>query len=167
MKFSSFILFIFACSFTSFGHAYYFGFAEMQYNQTTRQLETTLVLSTHDLEFALEKEGKLTKALEFMYGDSTTLAHLKEKITADFSVKTDSKKLNLALIGYEVLRNGLINVYLLSESFELGKTLEICFQNLMSEFPEQQNKLTFIEKKQKKSYVFHALEPSQHIILNE
>ena len=51
-------------SFVSFGHEYFFGFAEMEYNAESKVYEGTLMLSTHDLEEWLQVKGIEVDELE-------------------------------------------------------------------------------------------------------
>lgn len=135
-------------------HNYYFGFAEMQYNATNRTLETTVVLSAHDFEDVLLKKGLISKSLEYLAEDSTAKAVVAQEVLKDFNVKIKGKSVRFQSLGFEVTRNGLINIYLIAEDISLDKALDITFTCLMENFPEQQNKMTFIHQAQKYTAVF-------------
>lgn len=126
----------------------------MQYNSQEKRLETTIVLSAHDFEQVLFDEEKITTELSFLQRDSLTLKHVESKILADFIVLNGNQNVNFNCIGFELLENGLMNCYFTSETIELKNELSITFACLMKEFPEQQNKLTFIYKHKKETLVF-------------
>lgn len=162
-----FILFSFSIlSSFSNAHNYYFGFAEMQYNALNKTLETTIVLSAHDLDEILMKENKISKHLEHLSQDSSGISIVGNEIQREFSIKADQKTIRFQCIGFEVLKNGLINIYLLAENVAPPKSLEINFSCLMKHFPEQQNKLTFIDGNKKLTEVFLPNKPTSTILLN-
>jgi len=148
-----------------FGHNYYFGFAEMQYNAFQKRLEATLVLSAHDFEEVLFEENKITTELAFLQQDSLTLVRVSEKILADFSVLNTGKKVQFTCLGFEMQENGLMNCYFMSEQIENPRELTITFTCLMKEFPEQQNKLTYIHANKKETLVFLATKPTAILTL--
>jgi hypothetical protein len=148
------ICFIFLCFSQAKAHDYYFGFAEMQYNETNKTLETTLVLSAHDFEEILFKEKIIDKELEFLVGNKAFIQQLEKIVLNHFTVQSGNIQFKFDLIGYEVFNTGLINLYLQAENVKLGHNLLIKFDSLMDEFPEQQNKLTFIYGTQKATAVF-------------
>ncbi len=135
-------------------HNYYFGFAEMQYNEVNQTLETTVVLSAHDFEEVLLKNGKISKSLEYLTNDSTSIAVITQEVLKDFNVKIREKSIHFESLGFEVTRNGMINIYLIAENVVPDKELLISFTCLMDVFPEQQNKLTFIHHSIKYTAVF-------------
>lgn len=147
------LLVLFTSSFAKV-HEYYFGFAEMQYNPLTRTFETTIVLSAHDFEAELLKAGRITKSLEFLTNDSLTNALVGTIVKQDFTVEINSKNVAFESLGYEITKNGMIHIYLLSEMIDLPKELKVSFTSLMDAFPAQQNKLTFIYGNYKTTAVF-------------
>lgn len=141
----------------SFGraHNYFFGFAEMQYNKTSKKLETTIILSAHDLEDLLIKEKKISKSLEYLTKDEATIRLLQEEVIKDFVVKADGQAIRFESIGFEVKKNGLLQVYFQSQEIEEPKNdVEIRFSCLMDAFPKQQNKITYLHGKEKLTEVF-------------
>lgn len=154
MKSLFFVLFIVCTSNFAQAHAYYFGFAEMQYNPLTKTLETTVILSAHDFESELLKAGRITKSLEFSTNDSVINQLVGHIVKQDFTVEINSKNVAFETLGYEITKNGMIHIYLLSEVIDLPHELKISFTSLMDAFPEQQNKLTFIHGNYKSTAVF-------------
>jgi hypothetical protein len=160
-----FLCFIFLCYSQAKAHDYYFGFAEMQYNETNKTLETTLVLSAHDFEQILFKEKIIEKELEFLIGDKEFIKKLEQIVLSYFKVKSGNIQYKFELIGYEVFNTGLINIYLQAENVTLSDKLLIQFDALMNEFPEQQNKLTFIYRSHKSTAVFLPNQRTTELIL--
>lgn len=150
-----------------FAHAYYFGFAEMQYNVLNRTLETTLVLSAHDVEDAMKKAGEINRDLEFLVADSLARQAVFTRVSRDFQVRIGDRLVEFQLLGFEVLSTGLLQVYLLSEPVDLKQELHVRFSSLMAEFPEQQNKLTFLHKSLKYTAVFLPGKPEALIELRD
>lgn len=159
------VLILSTVGFQLHAHNYYFGFAEMQYNATTQTLETTLVLSAHDLEDVLKSKKIIARELEFLEKDSLTIATLENFVNSEFIVSSGAIRAHFSLLGFEVIKNGLVQIYLLSSPLVLGKSIDISFSILMNEFPEQQNKLTFIHNKQKRTAVFLPHKRTDSIIL--
>ncbi len=144
-------------------HEYYFGFAEMQYNPLTKTFETTVVLSAHDFEATLLKSGRIAKSLEFLTADSLTKQLVGDLVKHDFTVAIGSHNVAFESLGYEITKNGMIHIYLLSEVIDLPQEIKISFTSLMDAFPAQQNKLTFIHENYKTTAVF--LQHQQQAIL--
>ena len=117
-------------------------------------METTIVLSAHDLEDVLLKKKLISKSLEYLEKDSRIIETVTQEILKEFSVALDGKKLNFESFGFEITRTGLINIYLLAKDVPPGKELNITFTCLMEVFPEQQNKLTYIKGTDKLTAVF-------------
>ena len=167
MKYALFVLIsVFTGSFAS-AHNYYFGFAEMQYNETNQTLETTIVLSAHDLEEIMIKNKNISKSLEYLHTDPAAIKAVSDEILKGFEVILNHKKIVFESLGFEVTRNGLINVYLLAKNVTLGKELDITFSCLMNYFPEQQNKITFILNSKKQTAVFLPHKKSAVITIEE
>jgi hypothetical protein len=165
MRFLFIVLISSTFGFQLHAHNYYFGFAEMQYNATNQTLEATLVLSAHDLEDVLKSKKIIARELEFLEKDSLIIANLEIFVNSEFIVSTGSTRARFSLLGFEVLKNGLVQIYLLSDPLILGKSIDVSFSILMNEFPEQQNKLTFINNKQKRTAVFLPHKRTDSIIL--
>lgn len=164
MKFKIFLLSLVFCSSSLLGlsHDYYFGFAEMSYNETNKTLETTIILSEHDFENILLKAQKIKKSLEYLEKDSLTIKIVEQEILKNFSVSDakDSIPFRFESIGFQVMSTGLIQIYLVAHHVEPFSALNIKFACLMEQFPDQQNKMTFIKKRKKFTVVFLPNRPS-------
>jgi hypothetical protein len=154
MKFIFLFLSSFLLSFGAWSHNYYFGFAEMQYNEINHTLETTIVLSAHDLEDVLMKSKSIDKSLEFLLNDSIANLGVEKFILNSFQVEFDNQKADFHLVGFEISATGMIQIYLLAENVTLIEKLNITFSSMMDVFEAQQNKLTFIQNNNKQTAVF-------------
>lgn len=132
---------LFLTSFLSFGHEYFFGFSELEYNDITRKFEATIIVSTHDLERALEMaEVKSGDLAELNVGTEENKA-VQGYLNSHFIVKTNSR-IKFNLIGSEVFLNGTCNFYFESEATDFNGKLDVTFDLLMDVFKQQQNKIT-------------------------
>lgn len=134
-------------------HAFYFAYAEVEYNPSTSKLEASVKVTSHDFElFLLEKlkpNARLTEVLD----NPTNARVLSELMFQNFSIFNDGEALQWNWEGYFSDLQGYTTIYLSSSSFE-WKQLSVSFNLLMSQFPEQQNKLTFLFKGKKNTFDF-------------
>jgi hypothetical protein len=154
MKFISLFLSSFLLSVSAWSHSYYFGFAEIQYNEINHTLETTIVLSAHDLEDVLMKSQAIDKSLEFLISDSLANLEIEKFILNSFELAFDNQKADFHLLGYEISKTGMIQIYLLAENIVLQEKINVTFSTMMDVYEAQQNKLTFIQNKKKQTMVF-------------
>jgi hypothetical protein len=154
MKFIFLFLSSFLLSVSAWSHSYYFGFAEIQYNEINHTLETTIVLSAHDLEDVLMKSKGIEKSLEFLINDSLANLEIEKFILNSFELAFDNQKADFHLLGYEISKTGMIQIYLLAENVALKEKIDITFSTMMDVYEAQQNKLTFIQNNKKQTMVF-------------
>lgn len=154
MKFIFLFLASFILGASAWSHNYYFGFAEMQYNEINHTLETTIVLSAHDLEDVFIKSKSIDKSLEYLTEDTLAQIAVEEFILNSFQVEFDNQKANFQVLGFDISPNGMIQIYLLAENVTLKNQLNITFSSMMDVFEAQQNKLTFIHNNSKQTAVF-------------
>ena len=154
MKFIFLFLSSFLLSVSAWSHSYYFGFAEIQYNEINHTLETTIVLSAHDLEDVLMKSKGIEKSLEFLINDSLANLEIEKFILNSFELAFDNQKADFHLLGYEISKTGMIQIYLLAENVVLKEKIDIIFSTMMDVYEAQQNKLTFIHNNKKQTMVF-------------
>lgn len=159
-------IFAFLLSTVSFGHEYYFAFAEVEYNEMNGKIEATLRVSTHDLEKVLREKNLIKNDLSSISQDTATLSLLEKEIETHFSISFSGKNLDFQLEGFETLKTGLVEFYLSSDIQENLEKMEIKFDLLMEEFPEQQNKMTFMHRMSKTTLVFMQNKRTQYIDLN-
>jgi len=127
---------------SSFGHEYFVAFAEVEYNEITRKFESTLIVSTHDLEKILKEKDKQLGDLMHIRSGSTSHKVLESFLVHHFNIKCDERIAKMELVGHEVTLEGTTNFYLESEPIAFNGALEITFDLLMNENESQQNKLT-------------------------
>jgi hypothetical protein len=161
MKHIFFVFFFFVTSVT-YAHEYFFAFAEVEYDEYNARVEATVVMTAHDFESYLKKEKIITKELSFYKNDSVVMKRVENEISKHFSIQSTSVG-TFTLEGFEIALTGMIQVYLTAPILSTPTGLEIQFDLLMDEFKEQQNKLTFIYRDQKTSYVYLQNKRSQHI----
>ncbi len=159
------LLFLLCFSGIASAHEYFFAFAETAYNSSEKQLETTLIFSTHDIEHYLQDVGTGVKHLEKIGNDETMLRQIEALILEHFEIRCGVKKADFHLDGIEVKLNGLSNFYFHSDKIELTPVVDVRFDMLFDEFHEQQNKITFIHNSRKYTEVFLPSKPSGKIEL--
>ena len=144
-------------------HEYFFAFAEMEYNEVSQRMETTVTLTTHDLEKMFEmKLGEIIR-LDTHQKDSATTRLVNDYILEHFQLKTSSQIVEFHMIGFETALNGTTNFYFESEPIELTNTFSIQFDVLMDQYPQQQNKITLIYRD--KSYTYDFLSNQRTAII--
>jgi hypothetical protein len=157
------ILILIVSSSLSFKHKYFFGFAEIEYKQESKTIETTLIFTAHDLELHLKKNNIIEKEFEFVAHDSIQLKKIEQELIKDFYIISENKVIQLSLLDFELSKNGLIHLFFIANDAQLSNEIEIVFSSLMNVFPQQQNKITFINKGVKKTAVFLKNKPRQKI----
>ncbi|MCJ8290787.1 MAG: hypothetical protein HRT58_14400 [Crocinitomicaceae bacterium] len=144
------ILLILFCGLQSlaFGHDFFFAFAEIEYNDISQKIEGTVSVSSHDLERIFDKKNWSIDDLESKEENIENFTLISEWLLDQFKISSNAVSIDLSVIGCEIELNGMIHFYLESAPVELSNTLTIKFDLLMSNFPEQQNKLTFYYRDQ-------------------
>ena len=140
----------------SFAHNYYFSFAEVEYNDFCGCFESSLTVTTHDLEQVLRKKNLLNKNLETSLTDNMLKQGIEELINEGLQISTGGKKLGFHLEGNDIGLNGLTTFYLSSKPIDLFDEIIFQYNLLMNEFPDEQNKLTFIFRGEKTTLNFIA-----------
>ncbi|MEJ6798175.1 MAG: hypothetical protein QNK75_03995 [Crocinitomicaceae bacterium] len=135
-------------------HEYFFGFAELNYNQEEGVYEGTLTLSSHDFKHWLETRAMdLTEDVD----DPTKPAYLQQisrEIFTGFQITANGNSLAFEIVAKEELNTGLTNYYFRSTKAEQSGTLDVKFDLMMDLFPQQQNKITYREELKSSTAVF-------------
>ena len=144
------ILLILFCGLQSlaFGHDFFFAFAEVEYNDISQQIEGTISVSSHDLERIFAEKNWSIDALETIEEKNENFTLISTWLLDQFKLSSNNASIDLSVIGCEIELNGMIHFYLESTPIELTHALTVKFDLLMSNFPEQQNKLTFYYRDQ-------------------
>lgn len=166
MRNGIFIFFLFISSLT-YAHSYYFAFAELEYNEFNKELQATVVVSTHDIENSLRNKGIITKDLSHYKNDSLVLIQIKNELQKGFLIFSNDQTINWDIVGMETELTGVTNFYFYAQNVDATEKIQVKFDLLMDDFTEQQNKLTFIYRNVKNTYVFLTNKREQEIILSE
>ena len=158
-------LLVLLTSFNTYAHDYFFAFAEVEYNESSKKLETTLTVSTHDLEAAIKKEGIILKDFSDIEKGSKDFEILESYLLSHFEIKSNSS-VNFKLLGFEISLKGVTEFYLESEPAIIENQVEVFYDLLMNQNKKQQNKITFYHKKETYTRPFLISEKTQTIKLN-
>ena len=151
----------------TFSHDFFFAHAELEYNEMGDRLECTLTFTTHDLEKQWLSLGKSSLLFEKLLSDSSIAMEFSNFISHHFYVDlSDSQKTDFQIDGMESMTNGTTNLYM-SLSLNGAIPQHIYFDLLMDFYPQQQNKLIFIYRESKSSYVFLPDTRKQALIISE
>lgn len=166
MKLVVFISFFLLFGSSLKAHDFYFAFAEVEYNEKSKKLEVSLEMTAHDMEYVLRKEGiTILNRIEDETKNPTFKQEFEIQLNKGFELSRATNIIQLRLIGYEVLPNGLLYAYLESEPVEISEIIHVRFNLLMNYFADQQNKITFEYKKNKQTAVFLQQKQVETLIL--
>ena len=160
LRLACFLLTVFSVS----AHEYHFAFAESEYNTETQTIQTTITVSTHDFEHTLIDQGMDIGHLESYHGHKLMELALADELLAHFTMQLGDQSCGFKLLGYEVLNSGMTHFYFESEPLTFHPEITVRFDLMMDANPEQQNKLTFIYRDQKKTVPFLFNNRTQQII---
>lgn len=130
----------------TYGHSYYFAFAEVEYNDFTNKFECTLTASTHDINHIIIIDSISTLPIEKIQSETTNYLKLESFLNEHFQIRGSSFNSQFNLQGIDVLLNGNVNFYLESNEINLPSGIDIKYDLLFDHFEEQQNKVNFIYK---------------------
>jgi hypothetical protein len=158
------VTFIFSAFFalTSLAHEYYFAFAEVAFDELSGRLQITVIATSHDVEKSISMGGERISLSAGKEVDSLTLSVLEKELNKGIYFTSGNQRSNLRLEGFETQLNGTTLFYL-SGSFKNDNGISAHFPMLMDVFPEQQNKITWICRDKKQTYVFLPAMTSQLI----
>lgn len=149
------LLFLTICASNAlFAHAFFFAFAEMEYNKEEKQFEISIRATGHDIEDYLAHLKTPISSLEEAKNNPLALNKIEQLITQEFIINVAEKPLKISLLGIDVGINDEVTFYLVSNKLEEPNEIEVTFFLLMNLFSEQQNKLTYIGKKEKYYFSF-------------
>lgn len=148
-------IFLFFVTHQCFAHAFYFGFAELEYNEFNQCIEGAVVLTTHDVEVAIEHDtGKHLVLSDSMFKINENKRILDQFISNGLQFLGPENALyQLDIEGLAVSLTGLVTFYFKTEPIRLN-TCKVLFPMLMPHFPDQQNKVTFILRDKKETFNF-------------
>lgn len=160
MKITLSFLLILSCL-TANAHEYFFGFAELQYNEISQKVEGTLVVTTHDLERYIKDEFDIDEKIEKL--DSLQFIRVEHLINEKLHLQFGEINTSFSIIGIESMLNGIANIYIESQTIEITDTISFTFDLLMDLFEQQQNKITFRYRDQEFNLTFISGEKNRTI----
>lgn len=146
-------------------HEYFFGFAEMQYNEESQKIEVSVAVTGHDFEQYLNEKEINIPPLEECVDQTLHLNKIEKEIRSGFQVKVNDQDLHFDLVGMEVNKKDQAIFYLTSRQMNRPENLVIRFDLLMNYFTKQQNKLTVFKDGKKEFYSFLNTRPERTIDL--
>jgi hypothetical protein len=160
---------------TSWGHQYFFAFAEIEYNEMAEKFEGSVVATTHDFEFALMKSHGLQTKLEKIEMNSSDVKimedYLNKFLTLLYGCSLDSNAIdaycsaNWRIESFQIMKNGTIELYFSAPAKHVYTLIQVDFRFLMDAFPEQQNKLTFIYREDRTTQSFTKTQATHYFAL--
>ena len=138
----------------SFGHAYYFAFAEMQFNEESSRFEISIRATGHDVEDYMKHIGQDVGQLEKANSNPVAKKQLETMLQQHFVITVNNQPIILDLVGVEINAKDEAIFYLTSRKMKQPKRIEITFDLLMNLFEEQQNKITVFTPEGKKYLSF-------------
>ena len=165
MKNTLLILVLALVPFVSSAHEFFFRFAEMEYNAITERFEMTLIVTTHDLERAMEdQEQKIDNVVSLTESE---ISNLEAYINQHFVVTCTSVTSHFNYKGNEVYLDGTTQFYFESDPIAVQRQdgIDVYYDLLMERFPDQQNKLTFYFEDRTYTGAFTPMSKKQTIYL--
>ena len=172
------LLFISSCllvSSASWGHQYFFAFAEIEYNEMAQKFEGSVVATAHDFEFALMNSHGLQTKLEKIAQNSSDVkimeAYLNKFLTLRYGCAFDSNAVDAycyadwSIESFQIMKNGTIELYFSAPAKHVYTLIQVDFRFLMDAFPEQQNKLTFIYREDRETQSFTKTQATHYFAL--
>ena len=154
MKLFTLLVFTICLATTFHAHEYHFAFAEAEYNWRSNTIQVSISISTHDFEHTLSEDGMTINHLESYTNDKLMQLSLSDNVLEHFKIDMGDKHCLFAFIGFEVLNTGMTNFYYESQPIEFNPNVEAEFDIMIQNNHEQQNKLTFINSKEKVTVPF-------------
>lgn len=142
------VLVVFCTQFV-WGHAYYFAFAEVEFNEDRSRFEIAVRATGHDVEDYMKHIGQPIGQLEKAADNPIAMSQLEQMIKKHFVISIQEKAILLELVGIEVNKKDEVLFYMTSRKMERPNKIEIKFDLLMDLFEEQQNKITFFTPSEK------------------
>jgi hypothetical protein len=172
------LLFISTCLLTSsasWGHQYFFAFAEVEYNEMAQKFEGSVVATAHDFEFALMNSHGLQTKLEKIAANSSDVKimeiYLNKFLTLRYGCSLYSSDIDAycsadwSIESFQIMKNGTIELYFSAPADHVYSLIQVDFRFLMDAFPEQQNKLTFIYREDRKTQSFTKTQATHYFAL--
>ena len=135
-------------------HPFYFSYTEIEYNEFCNCFEGFVSLSSHDFEEVLNEEKNTKTSISKAMNDSLLKKEISKILNMGLSFSANKQEIQFQLEGYETEMNGLTRFYFKTEPFKNSEEILIEYDLFMNKHPEQQNKLTFIQRNKKETFEF-------------
>jgi hypothetical protein len=172
------LLFISTCllvTSVSWGHQYFFAFAEIEYNEMGQKFEGSVVATAHDLELSLMNSYGLQTKLEKLTPQSSEVkiieSYLNKFLTLRYGCSLNSNAVDAYcsadwnIESFQIMKNGTIELYFSAPAKHVYTLIQVDFRFLMDAFPDQQNKLTFIYREDRETQSFTKTQATHYFAL--
>jgi hypothetical protein len=159
----------------SWAHQFFFALAEIEYNEMAQKFEGSVVATAHDLEFTLMQSYGLETKLEKVGSKSSEVKiierYLNKFLTIRYGCALDSNAIDAycfvdwSIESFQILKNGTIELYFSAPAKHVYTLIQVDFRFLMDAFPEQQNKLTFLYREDRKTLSFTKTQSTHYFAL--
>jgi hypothetical protein len=130
-------------------HPFYFSYTEIEYNEFCNCFEGFISLSSDDFEEVLNEEKNTKTSISKAMNDSLLKKEISKILNMGLSFSANKQEIQFQLEGYETEMNGLTRFYFKTEPFKNSEEILIEYDLFMNKHPEQQNKLTIIQRDKK------------------
>ena len=146
-------------------HPFYFSYTEIEYNEFCNCFEGFISLSSHDFEEVLNEEKNTKTSISKAMNDSLLKKEISEILNSGLSFSLGRQEIRIQLEGYESEMNGLTRFYFKTQPFKNSEEILIEYDLFMDKHPEQQNKLTLIQRNKKETFNFLIQEKTKLITI--
>jgi len=146
-------------------HPFYFSYTEIEYNEFCNCFEGFISLSSHDFEELLNEEKNTKKSISKAMNDSLLKKEINEILNSGLSFSAGRQEIRIQLEGFETEMNGLTRFYFSTEKLSNPKEILVEYDLFMDKHPEQQNKLTLIQRNKKETFEFLIQKKTKLIII--
>ena len=165
MKKISILFFSILFSLNLSAHPFYFSYAEIEYNEFCNCFEGFISLSSHDFEELLNEEKNTKINISKAMNDSLLKKEISAILNSGLSFSAGRQEIRIQLEGYESEMNGLTRFYFSTEKLSNPKEILVEYDLFMDKHPEQQNKLTLIQRNKKETFEFLIQKKTKLIII--
>lgn len=160
------VSFLVFSSVTENNHPSHFSYAEIEYNSNENIFEASLEITGHDLSYYFRDQ-------QFDIENIKTVDSLKDRMEDElnlhFYVEDELRMYRSSFIIEEVeqRRDDTIIFYMSSEGPQNSlESIYLTFDLFMESFPNQENKISFIQNNKEQTYLFNQLIKGQWISVN-
>ena len=146
-------------------HPFYFSYTEIEYNDFCNCFEGFISLSSHDFEELFNEEKNTKTSISKAMNDSLLKKEISAILNSGLSFSAGRQEIRIQLEGYESEMNGLTRFYFSTEKLSNPKEILVEYDLFMDKHPEQQNKMTLIQRNKKETFEFLIQKKTKLIII--